>query len=173
MFRKFISVFLGAESVEEMRKKGLTLSLAVPVIRWMDWVLMGATASFVGFLKFHAVPEWVIFLILWILNMVLSASVIFAAVKTGTDLTLMEGLRRLVDAVIGKSKTAGLMLEAVVIGRLLLWDGADQFIVFLKRRIVGVPARVAAFILVSGFQMAVWTVLYGAGYDSLSRLFFH
>ncbi|NTW89349.1 MAG: hypothetical protein HGB37_00320 [Candidatus Moranbacteria bacterium] len=173
MFRKGLLIFFGVDSPEEMKKKGLVLSAAVPAIKWVDWVLVGATATAVGFLKNQGFPEWGIFLILWVTNMALSASVVIAAEKTSLDLTLMEALRRLIDAAIEKSRVTGLMLESVVLIRLLLWDGADQFVIFLKRRIPNFRLLAVVFVMASAIQMAVWTVLYGLGYDNFSDLFRH
>ena len=124
-----------------------------------------------GVLRKYNVQDSLIFVILWAGNMLVSGMVVYIGRKTRTDLTLMEGLRRLIDKTIERSKKIGLLIEAVLFIRLIIWDGADQFIIFFDKRLKSSLAKVAVFVLVSGIQMAIWTVLFIKGYESLSELF--
>ena len=165
-------LFLGARHATEAKRNSLKIAVAFPVVSWLDWVLVGVAVALVGVLKEYGVADTVVFLILWLGNMLVSGSIVYIGRKTQTDLTLMEGLRRLVDKTTEKTRTTGILLEVFLFFRLLLWDGADQFIVFFDRRLKSTGAKIAVFVAASGIQMAIWTVLFIKGYESLTELFF-
>lgn len=167
----FAKIFFGIDDPKEMRKRGLTMAVAIPAIRWMDWMLMGATATLVAFLKRFSLGDVVIFFVLWTGNIILSGAVVFANDKSGVDLTAMEAVRRLTDAAIAKSKVTGIILEVLIIFRLLIWDGPDQFIIFLRGRLNSKMTKILVFVSASGFQMAIWTYLYILGYENFTELF--
>jgi len=175
--RALLKIFFGVENAAEMRKKGLALALVVPAVRWGEWALVGATATLVALLKTICIKEYCftdigIFFVLWIGNLFLSGGIVkLNQSLADVDVTLMEGLRRLIDAAIHKSKLWGWILEAVILVRLIIWDGAAYFIIFFHKRINMQWKKRAAFILASGVQMAIWTVLYLAGFNSFSELF--
>jgi hypothetical protein len=146
------------------------MMLVVPAIRWGEWALMGATASLVAMLKLYGVGDVSVFFILWIGNLVLSGAIVKFNDSTEVDITLMEGLRRLVDAAFVKSKIAGIVIEALVLIRLIIWDGASYFIIFFRSRITKRSTKILIFVAASGIQMAAWTMLYIAGYNKFSDL---
>jgi hypothetical protein len=159
-----------------MRKRGLSMALIVPAIRWGEWALLGATGTLVIILKSanfwgYELTDLEIFFILWIGNMLIEASMVWFNDKVDVDVTLMEGLRRLVDTAFLKSKIAGLIIEIIVVIRLVVWDGSGYFIIFFRDRLSKKATQLAFFVLASGFQMAIWTALYVAGYKGFSELF--
>jgi hypothetical protein len=174
--KKFLQIFFGVSSVEEMRKRGLSMALIIPAIRWGEWALLGATGALVTVLKSVSfwgfqVTDIGIFLILWIGNMAIEASMVWFNDKVDVDVTLMEGLRRLVDNAFLKSKIAGLIIETIVVIRLVVWDGSGYFIIFFRDRLSKKATQLVLFVLASGFQMAIWTALYVAGYEGFLELF--
>jgi hypothetical protein len=168
--KTLLKIFFGFDNVVEMRKRGLSMALIVPAIRWGEWMLMGMTASLVVLLKTYNLGDVEIFFILWIGNLVIATAMVKFNDSTDVDVTLMEGLRRLVDAAFQKAWFAGLVIEIIVLIRLIVWDGAGYFIIFFRNRIEALSVKIAVFIIASGFQMAVWCVLYIYGYDNFSSL---
>lgn len=169
--KKFAKFFLGVDDESILMEKGLEVGLLFGALNILDYTLVGVTAVIVGFLRYHELSEVQIFLILWIGNMILSGTTVYAQRKTGIDMTLMEGLRRVVNAAIEKNRTKGLLLESLIITRLIIWNGPDQFILFFHERIVTRGGKAAMFVFASAIQMAVWTGLYSIGYDSFTELF--
>jgi hypothetical protein len=83
----------------------------------------------------------------------------------------MEGLRRLINAGIEKSKVSGLIIETLIIVRLIIWDGPDRFVIFFRSRLNSQQSKVAIFVIASAIQMAIWTAIYVAGYENFSEVF--
>ncbi|MDD5464451.1 MAG: hypothetical protein PHP62_04840, partial [Candidatus Moranbacteria bacterium] len=164
-------IFFGVDSFEEMKKRGFSMMLIVPAIRWGEWVLLGTTASVVIALKAWGFGDVSIFFILWIGNLTIEFLMVEFNDSTEIDVTLMEGLRRLVDTAFTKSIFAGIVIEALVILRLVIWDGSAYFIIFFRNRLQSRTVKNGLFIFASGFQMAVWTGLYIYGYNNFSELF--
>ncbi len=163
-------IFFGVESFAEMKKRGFSMMLMVPAIRWGEWALLGITGSVVVSLKAAGVGNIAIFFILWIGNLVIEAAMVKFNDSTTIDITLMEGLRRLVDAAFKKSAVAGIVIEILVVIRLLVWDGSAYFIIFFRNRLPNKFMKISTFILAAGFQMAVWTGLYVLGFESFTEL---
>lgn len=163
-------IFFGVDSYAEMKKRGFSMALIVPAIRWSEYMIMGATATLVAILKAWGLAELSIFFIIWIGNLIISASIVKFNDSTEVDVTLMESLRRLVDAAFQRSKFAGVVIEILVLIRLIIWDGAPYFIIFFRKRLEKKSTQLMLFITVSFVQMAVWTLLYSRGYDGFSDL---
>lgn len=168
--KKFLQIFLGVQNLEEMKKQGLMLSLAVPAFRWADWAVLVATGTFVVILKNLGISDIGIFLILWILNVVFEYLIIKGNDKIKVDFTLMEGLRRLVDVVIAKSRPTGVILEIAIFLRLLIWDGSAFVVIFFNHKLRTITIRLAVLVIGSAIQMSVWTTLYILGYNSFSDM---
>jgi hypothetical protein len=170
--KALFKIFFGVESAEEMKKRGLAIALVVPAIRWGEWALVGATATLVALLKTWGLGDITIFFILWMGNLLISGGIVkLNQALADVDVTLMEGLRRLIDAAINKSRIAGFLMEFLIVIRLIVWDGASYFIIFFHSRFNAQWKKRVAFIMASGVQMAIWTALYVAGYNSFSELF--
>lgn len=116
----------GARSDEELIRKGVLTAALVPSLRLLDWVLVGIAVSLYSLLKYYALTDIKIWIILWILNLIISGSVVIFNDRYKIDITLMQALRRLVTAMINKSRPAGFALETFIFFRLLLWDGGDR-----------------------------------------------
>lgn len=167
VLKKITQTFLGAEDSVEQKKKGAMIAVLFPAYTWFHWALVGVAVSITAFLKHHAVSGLIIFLVLWIGNMIICGAVILFNDESGIDLTLMEGTRRLIDKAIQKSRFAGLLVETLIIIWLIVWDGPDMFIIFYRQKLNGKALRFLAFIAASAFQMAIWTKLYIIGYTDL------
>lgn len=168
--KKLAQIFFGVQSVEEMKRQGLALSLAVPAFRWADWALVGVTGVFVVALKGLGISDIGIFLILWLANILIELLVVKINDKTKIDFTLMEGLRRLANAATQKSKTTGVMLEMVVFIRLLIWDGSAFVVIFFNHKFRTFPKKFLVLVVCSGIQMLAWTTLYIFGYNSFTDM---
>ncbi|MEI7890852.1 MAG: hypothetical protein WCI36_02690 [bacterium] len=154
-----------------MKKRGLSMMLIVPAIRWGEWMLLGATGAAVVALKAWGVGDVSIFFLLWAGNLLIEWCLIAFNDSTDVDVTLMEGLRRLVDKAFEQSLILGIVIEILVVVRLIIWDGAAYFIIFFQKRLVRKSLKISLFVFSCGLQMAVWTVLYIYGYESFSDLF--
>lgn len=163
--KKFLALLLGAESWQEMKKKGLKLALIVPAVRWIDWVAVGVTGSLVVFLKEYGFSDMSIFLVLWGGNVAYSGIVVFINDTTKTDILLMEALRRMINALIAKSRRWGYVIETVILVRLIVWDGPDNFVLFFRERLATWKQQAIVLVLTAGIQMALWTAVYVAGYQ--------
>jgi hypothetical protein len=170
MLKKLSRIFLGVQNVEEMKKQGLLLSLAVPAFRWADWALVGATGMFVAMLKKFGISDIGIFLILWIANVMIELLIVKGNDKTKVDFTLAEGLRRLADAAIAKSKLSGVILETLIFVRLLVWDGSAFVVIFFNRKLKTFSGKITVLIICSAVQMSIWTTLYILGYNGFSDM---
>jgi len=155
-------------SNKEIVKKGAATVVLVPSLRFLDWILVGASITLFSALKFKGLNDLSIWLVLWILNMLLSGAVVLFNDRIKVDLTLMQTLRKAVNTLISKSRTIGYIAEAVIVMRLLVWDGPDQLIIFLRDRLGSGPVILLCFVISSGFQMFLWATLYGYGYDGIT-----
>lgn len=163
----YVSVDEGLSN-KEIVKKGVATMVLVPSLRFLDWLLVGASITLFSAFKFKGLNDLSIWLVLWILNMLLSGTVIFFNDRSKVDLTLMQTLRKAVNTLISKSRTIGYITEAVIVMRLLVWDGPDQLIIFLRNRLGSGPVILFCFVISSGFQMFIWATLYGYGYDGVA-----
>ena len=167
------SVFLLPDENESLVEKGKKTGVAAILFSAYHYgIMMPAALGIVAALKFWNCPYFAIFFIMWILN-ALNGWLIVLKIndKTKRDMTLMEGTRRMVDAVIEKNKVAGILLEAYWLFRLIFGTvlATDNF---SRPRINKHKALVAIiFLIAAGMQMLLWTAVYYKGYDSLSQLF--
>lgn len=170
--KKLIEIFLGSEDLREMKKKGLSMSYLVPSVWILDFVMVGITGVLVAFLQKYMELGYVyIFSILFFGNMIISGAVVYWNSKTETDITMMEGLRRLINFLIEKKLFLGIVVEVIIFFRLLIWDGPDQFIVFFGYRLKSKFSKVAIFTTASFCQMAIWTYAYMKGVESFWDIF--
>lgn len=172
--KKVPKVFLLPDENESLVEKGKKTGVAAILFSAYHYgIMMPAALGIVAALKFWNCPYFAIFFIMWILN-ALNGWLIVLKIndKTKRDMTLMEGTRRMVDAVIEKNKVAGILLEAYWLFRLIFWDGPGELTIFSRPRINKHKALVAIiFLIAAGMQMLLWTAVYYKGYDSLSQLF--
>ena len=129
--------------------------------------------AFFSFLKLSGHSPGRIWLILWGANMLISAAFILGNDRLRVDITLMQGLRNLVTAALRRSRRLGLLLEALLFVRLLLWDGPCQLLIFFRPRLASKAGRLCLFTAASGLQMLVWTAIYELGFESVAELLSH
>jgi hypothetical protein len=151
-------------------RQGLWLALLVPSFYLAEWLLAGVAVAVFSFLKFRGLSTGLIWLLLWAANMLISAVFIFGNDRLQLDITLMQSLRNLVGAALHRSRRLGLLLEALLFVRLLLWDGPCQLLIFFRPRLTSKPSRLGLFVAASGLQMLVWISIYDLGYESVSEL---
>jgi hypothetical protein len=169
--RALVAVVPGGEYDDhELVRKGALTAILVPAVYLMDWLLVGATVGIYAWLRHLGLGDVGIWLTLWAGNILLSGAVVLGGDRLGVDITLMETVRRLVDASLRRSWLIGTLVEAALVGRLLIWDGPDQFIIFFRRRLPWQWLRGAVFVAASGFQMYVWGKIYSLGYDGIGNL---
>lgn len=152
------------------RRSGLWLAVLVPSFYLGEWLLAGAAATTFSFLKYQGLPLRQIWLIFWGANLILSAAILLGNDRLQMDITLMQTLRRVVDATQRRSRWLGLLLEAALFLRLLLWNGACQLLIFFRARVTSRTRRSCLFVAASGLQMLVWTKIYDLGYESVTEL---
>lgn len=159
-----------ALSDKDLLKKGASTAILFPSFRLMEWLLVAATASIFSLFKYYGFTEYSIWIILWILNLLLSGAVVLFNDRIKVDFTMMQTLRKFTNVLISKAKKVGYLFEVIIFGRLLLWDGPDQLFIFFRDRIPSKLIRVCFFVCASGVQMFIWSRIYAFGYDSLSEL---
>jgi hypothetical protein len=152
----------------ELIKRGAATAILVPSFRLLDWALVGASMTLFPTLKYKGVSDLSIWLVLWILNMMLSGAVVMFNDRIKVDITLMQTLRKAVNALISKSRVIEHIAETLIVGRLLVWDGPDQLIIFFQDRLRSRPIILLCFISASAFQMCLWAKIYGYGYDGIA-----
>lgn len=150
--------------------RGLLTAALVPSFYLTEWLLVGASAALFSTLRYRGLSDGQIWLLLWLGNLLLSTLFVLCNDRLQIDLTLMQGLRRLTEATIRRSGWPGLLLEAVVCIRLLIWDGPCQLLIFCRCRLPSPFLRAVFLVTASGLQMLIWARLYTLGYDSLPLL---
>lgn len=162
-----VDIFLGDKKGKEKR-----VVAGTAVFRGGVWAVVFATAFLVAILRKIGLTYVPIFLILWIGNMILSGSVILANKATKVDFTSMEGTRNLLRKTFEKSKVLGCLLEIWLFLWLLVYAGAEQFIIFFEERFSSRGVKILVFVLASFTYVTIWTlVLMGLadGFWSLVR----
>ncbi len=154
----------------ELSRKGIATAIFVPSLYATEWFLVAVTAAIVTLLKHYGLTDTPIWLILWGLNLMVSGAVIVFGDRFKLDITLMQSLRKLSNAITKRTKVVGILIETCIVIRLLLWDGSAHLLIFFRERIPSNLLRVCLFVFASGFQMFVWAKLYILGYDSLTGL---
>ncbi len=162
----FVSVEEGLSN-EELIKKGAATVVLVPSLRFLDWLLVGASMTLFSVLKYKGLNDYLIWIVLWMLNMFLSGAIILFNDRIKVDITLMQTLRKAVNAIINRSRPIGYIAEAIIVGRLLVWDGPDQLIIFFRDRLGTKLVIILCFVISSGVQMFIWSKIYGYGYNSI------
>lgn len=157
-------------AAEKARRSGWWLAVLVPSFYLAEWLLAGATATLFSFLKYQGLPLRQIWLIFWGANLIVSAAILLGNDRLQLDITLMQTLRRVVTATQRRSRRLGLLLEAALFLRLLLWNGACQLLIFFRARLALKTQRFCLFVAASGLQMLVWTKIYDLGYESVAEL---
>lgn len=161
----------GAEDRSGLICKTGLLALGAILYRQMDWVLVALSASLVALFKYHRLSHLSIYGIFWMVNLLLSWAVIVCSEKIQVDFTLSNGWRRLVDKAGSRSRLLGGILEVAFVTGIGLWAGAGPLYIFLKEKIRHRAILIGLLVLVSGIQMAVWTLLFVLGYDSATSIF--
>lgn len=168
-----LRIFLGVVNNEEIGHKSKRLLVLSSLFRLFDWGMIA-----VGFLvttlakEIGRFPNWSIFLLLWTGYVLQSRFEIFANDRfLNDDITLMKGLRRLVDALMAESRFWGFVGETVVFIRISVWDGVGCMAIYYRPFL---PAsrflKTILLILAAGLHIAIWFTIYIKGYDGIYPL---
>lgn len=151
-------------------RRGWAMAVLVPSFYFIEWLLVAATASVFVLLREHGLPDRQIWLLFWVANLAASGAAVLCNDRLGVDITLMQTLRRAVDAATRRARWVGLPLEAALFVRLLIWDGPCQMLIFFRQRLPSRSIRVSFFVAASGLQMFVWARIYALGYEGVLEL---
>ena len=161
-------VFLGDKKGREKK-----MAAGVVAFRGSVWLIVFATFSLITFLRKLGLSYFLIFLIFWMGNMILTVCVIKANKITKIDFTSMEGSRNLLRKAQEKSKLLGYLAEAWLFFWLLIYSGPEQFIIFFEERFSSITMKILVFILVTLCYSAIWSLVFVKGADGFWDLMSH
>ena len=163
--KRLADIFLG-----KRKGNGVKVAASIPVYRaGMELVFFG-TAAVVTFFRKLGWTYLPIFLILWIGNMLLMGGVIKANKETNLDFTSMGGMRNFLNKAYKKSKLLGCLVEVLFFFGLVIWAGADHFIIFFDKRFSSKKTKIIIFLMVSFCNMTIWTLVFIWGADGFLNL---
>lgn len=160
-----------SDPAKGQRTKLALLAVLAPSLVVLEWGLVAFTATLIAYLSYLGFSAIAIWLLLWGLNLVYSGAVVLFSDRSRIDITLMGTLRRWTDALAGRWRWSAGLLEAVLVLRLLFWDGPCRLLIYLRPRLPAPLLQGLVFVGASGLQMFVWTWLYVLGYESVGELF--
>jgi hypothetical protein len=172
MLKKLIQIFFGTESLAEMKKKGILVPFSFSALFSFEiLILVPVTEALVMFL-IHQLHFSIfrVFLVLWSVNLFVSAGIVLFSDKSNGDPTLAEGMRRLFEAALQKSKITGSIFGILVSFLLIFWEGAAAYLIFLRGMVNSRFFQIAIFVITAGVQMAVWTKVYVYGDSFISAI---
>lgn len=171
--RKSFKVFFAPKEGESLGEKGIKTGTAAALYSaYHYWVVIPIAVAVVSILRAKGYPYEVIFVILWILNVLNGIIVLIVNDRLKKDITLQEGTQRVVAEVTKRKFVVGILGECANLIKLTFWDGPAELTIFLRERLRGYRILAAIiFFLAAGLQMVLWTVIYIKGYDSLSQIF--
>lgn len=123
-------------------------------------IAMVAAATIVITLKSLGCSFLTIVFIMWIANALHGLVVLKVNDKSGIDLTLYAGTRRVVDALTTEKKILGVLSEIFFVAKLVFWDGPGELVIFLRSRITNRKWLVVIFLSAAGVQMIPWVMIY-------------
>jgi len=167
-----LRIFLGSNKPEEMKVRAKRLAVFVPAFRIFEWSMVFAGGAITIALKEFGLGNLTIFLLLWSAYVFQAKIEIFANDKFNQDdITLMEGLRRWIDACFGISVILGILAEALAFLRVAIWDGAGCMAILYRPLLLHSKVlRIFLLIIFAGIHMLIWFQLYLLGYSSIFSL---
>ncbi len=167
--RGFITTFFafreGSGNKEMVKKSGVVI-VSNTLFRIFDWWMVGASAVLVVFLKQQSFSDVDVFMVLWGINSFIALFVVFIGNATRVDITLMEGVRRCLDAM---QEKFGVITSITTIGILFfhfIWSCPSQIYFLIRKKHFLIEKFWVGIILgISALQMVVWTVVYLQGYE--------
>lgn len=161
LVKNMLGIFFGKKNFEQVKKKSKKSIAWAFIYRTSQWGLIFLTGFLVTTLKrFYAVEYFEIFGLLFMGNTLIMGSVVVLNNHTETDFTFMEGLRNVLKEAFKYSFLIGCLFEISVFLILLIWSGADQFVIFFEERFSSNFSKIFTFLLVSCCSMAIWTFVY-------------
>ena len=136
-----------------------------------DYGLTFVSAAIVASMKAMGFSFFSAFIAMWIFDFVVAGAFIVFYEKTGEDLSLGEDLRRATDTIHKTSWLAGYATMMLVIGQAIVWTGPEKIITFFRKEIGTIPRIIVILLALTAIQAVIWTMIYGFGYDLLTRWF--
>lgn len=152
------------------RKSYLLMAVLIPSFYITEWILLITSAAGFSWLVHQGYSQKQIWIIFWVGNVLLSGGAVICNDRLNIDITLMQALRKLTECTQRKTLSLGILLEAGIFVRLLLWDGPCQLLIYFRTRLPSTTLRILLLIAASSIQMYVWTKLYFLGYDNIMEL---
>lgn len=160
LLKKLLAVFFGSEDHEDVKEKGKKALSWAAIYRSGQWGLVILAGTIVTALQKFGLEYLGVFTILFVGNTLTTGGVIVLNKKTDIDFTFMEGLRNILREGFEISLFFGCLVEIISFGVLLVWSGADQFIIFFEERFSSRVSKIGTFLLASCCSMAIWTHIY-------------
>lgn len=161
LLKKLMKIFFGGDDFEQTKEKGkksLTWAVIYRSGQWGLVVLVGSCVTAVQ--KVIELGYMDLFPVLLIGNTLITGKVIKLNNETDVDFTFMEGLRNVLKEAFEVSILIGIVFETISFLILLIWSGADQFIIFFEERFTSSFSKLSIFLLASCCSMAIWTHVY-------------
>ena len=135
-----------------------------------DYWLSALSAVLVIGMRSYGFSFLLIFLAVWLYDYVVAATFVWIREKSGIDFTLAEAFRNAVDAAFKKSRTAGMVMLVTFLFRASVWEGPEQAVIFFRPELRTRLRRELVLALLTAVQGVFWTVVYGAGHESVLAL---
>jgi len=152
-------------------KKTANLIIRRVVYFAADYGLAFVSAAIVIAMKALGFSFLLAFSALWIFDFAAAGTFVVFYEKTGKDLSLGEDFRRAVDTIHKKSRIAGWMTTLFIMAQAIYWTGPEQIVIFFRKEIGTIFRVVVVLLFLTAIQAVIWTVLYGFGYDLITRFF--
>lgn len=156
----------GKEKVLKIGSAGIRSSLYYAA----DWLIFWLFISVAALLKYCSAAGIVIFLALWVLEMLVSLSVLLLWRKVKWDITLGEAYRNAFNVLHEASGVVSILALVLLMVKFLLWDGTDRLVVFWDKELDNFSKKAAVLALASCIKMVVWTKVILLGYETIGEL---
>ena len=167
-----LRIFLGITDNKGIGHKAKRLVVLSSLFRIFDWSMVMVGFTITAAMKEIGCPDLWIFLLLWVGYTVQSRMEIFASDHfPEDDITLMKGIRRLVDGLMRESRIWGIAAEFTAFIRIMLSDGVGCMAIYYRPCLpISRISQIVLLIFAAGLHMAIWFALYLKGYDGILPL---
>lgn len=167
ILRRFLRYFsIGGKGSEGDGAKTISAGVALNIA---EWKIVGLAIAVVALLKSYGTPDLVVFLLLWIGDIILSLSILALEKASGVDMTFMDTYRRMIEKAEGVLGIARYPLAWLLLAVILVWYGPAYLMSFFKGYFRQRKAiSFISVVVLAGIQMAVWAPTYITGVDLVS-----
>lgn len=161
VLKNFFLLFFGKDEQVDLRKEGRNAVAAAVVYRSSQYGAMLAAESVVAAMqKIGWGDYFIVFSLLFVANTAMTGGVIMLNRRSEVDFSFMRGGRNITREAFEISIIFGFLIEFFSFFVLLIWSGADQFIIFFDEKFSSKTSKICTFILASACSMAIWTHIY-------------